>query len=122
MFTFVERRKRQKAEDGENRRSVRLLYFIKSSLNLLMVVNVKRVWVFLCISCILFQAWRERYGVQGANGRTRAGYTEFNENQSSPVTEIKKSGRNQRELIKSWNNNSLLTATETFQTGSGWMP
>ncbi|KAG8011967.1 LMBR1 domain-containing protein 2 [Nibea albiflora] len=57
IFTFVERRKRQKAEDGENRRST----------------------------------WRERYGVQGANGRTRAGYTELNDNQSSPVTEIKKS-------------------------------
>ncbi|XP_059193816.1 G-protein coupled receptor-associated protein LMBRD2a [Centropristis striata] len=52
-----ERRKRQKAEDGENRR-----------------------W-----------AWRERYAVQGANGRTRAGYTELKDNQNSPVTEIKSS-------------------------------
>ncbi|XP_074493905.1 G-protein coupled receptor-associated protein LMBRD2a [Sebastes fasciatus] len=52
-----ERRKRQKAEDGENRR-----------------------W-----------AWRERYAVQGATGRSRAGYTELKDNQSSPVTEIKNS-------------------------------
>lgn len=52
-----ERRKRQKAEGGENRR----------------------------------MAWRERYGVQGATGRTRAGYTEIKDNQSSPVKEIKRS-------------------------------
>ncbi|XP_078106971.1 G-protein coupled receptor-associated protein LMBRD2B-like [Sander vitreus] len=52
-----ERRIKQKAEDGENRR-----------------------W-----------AWRERYGVQGATGRTRAGYTQLNDNQSSPVTEINNS-------------------------------
>ncbi|XP_029296619.1 G-protein coupled receptor-associated protein LMBRD2a [Cottoperca gobio] len=50
-----ERRKRQKAEDGQNRRST----------------------------------WRERYEYQGATGRSRAGYTEFKDNQSSPVTEIK---------------------------------
>lgn len=52
-----ERRKRQKDEDGGNRRL----------------------------------AWRERYGVQGATGRTRAGYTELKDNQSSPVTEIEES-------------------------------
>ncbi|KAL7392006.1 hypothetical protein ABVT39_017964 [Epinephelus coioides] len=52
-----ERRKRQKAEDGENRR-----------------------W-----------AWRERYGVQGATGRTRAGYTELKDNHSSATAEIKNS-------------------------------
>ncbi|XP_054466966.1 G-protein coupled receptor-associated protein LMBRD2B-like [Anoplopoma fimbria] len=52
-----ERRKRQKAEDGENRR-----------------------W-----------AWRERYGVHGTTGRTRAGYTELNDDQSSPVTGINNS-------------------------------
>nr|XP_040052232.1 G-protein coupled receptor-associated protein LMBRD2B-like [Gasterosteus aculeatus aculeatus] len=52
-----ERRKIQKAEDGENRR-----------------------W-----------AWRERYGVHGATGRTRAGYTELNDDQSSRVTEIQSS-------------------------------
>lgn len=51
-----ERRKRQKAEDGENRR-----------------------W-----------AWREHYGAQRATERTRAGYTELKDNQSSPVTEIQK--------------------------------
>ncbi|XP_019959056.2 G-protein coupled receptor-associated protein LMBRD2B-like isoform X2 [Paralichthys olivaceus] len=51
-----ERRKRQKAEDGENRR-----------------------W-----------AWREQYGAQGTTGRSRAGYTELEDNQNSPVTEIKK--------------------------------
>ncbi|XP_069555539.1 G-protein coupled receptor-associated protein LMBRD2B-like isoform X1 [Brachyistius frenatus] len=51
-----ERRKRQKAVDGDSRR-----------------------W-----------AWRERYGVQGATGCTRAGYTELKDNQDSPVTEIKK--------------------------------
>ncbi|XP_068461265.1 G-protein coupled receptor-associated protein LMBRD2B-like [Clinocottus analis] len=49
-----ERRKRQKAEDGENRR-----------------------W-----------AWRERYGVQGATGRTRAGYTELKDDQSCSVTDV----------------------------------
>ncbi|TMS03145.1 LMBR1 domain-containing protein 2 [Larimichthys crocea] len=69
-----ERRKRQKAEDGENRRS----------------------------------AWRERYGVQGANGRTRAGYTEFNENQSSPVTEIKKSVKTRRDGEMEEQQRSLL--------------
>ncbi|XP_031712019.1 G-protein coupled receptor-associated protein LMBRD2B-like [Anarrhichthys ocellatus] len=52
-----ERRKRQKAEDGENRR-----------------------W-----------AWTERYGVQGATGRTRGGYTELKDDQSRPVTEINSS-------------------------------
>lgn len=52
-----ERRKRQKAEDGENRR-----------------------W-----------AWRERYGVEGATGRNRTGYTELKDNQEDPVTKIKKS-------------------------------
>lgn len=52
-----ERRKRQRAEDGENRR-----------------------W-----------AWRERYGVDGATGRNRAGYTELKDNQMEPVTKIKKS-------------------------------
>ncbi|XP_033476515.2 G-protein coupled receptor-associated protein LMBRD2a [Epinephelus lanceolatus] len=52
-----ERRKRQKAEDGENRK-----------------------W-----------AWRERYGVQGATGRTRAGYTELKDNHSSATAEIKNS-------------------------------
>ncbi|KAM3611683.1 uncharacterized protein V6R79_022535 [Siganus canaliculatus] len=52
-----ERRKRQKAEDGENRR-----------------------W-----------AWREQSGVQGARGRTRGGYTELKDNQSSPVAGMKKS-------------------------------
>lgn len=52
-----ERRKRQKDEDGGNRRL----------------------------------AWRERYGVQGATGRTRAGYTELKDNQSSPVTELEES-------------------------------
>ncbi|XP_028271066.1 LMBR1 domain-containing protein 2-B-like [Parambassis ranga] len=53
-----ERRKRQKAQDGENRR-----------------------W-----------AWREQYGVQGAMGQTRVGYTELRDNQSSPETETKTSG------------------------------
>lgn len=52
-----ERRKRQRAEDGENRR-----------------------W-----------AWRERYGVDRATGRNRAGYTELKDNQKEPVTKIKKS-------------------------------
>ncbi|XP_044051851.1 G-protein coupled receptor-associated protein LMBRD2B-like [Siniperca chuatsi] len=52
-----ERRKRQKAEDGGNRRL----------------------------------AWRERYGDQGATGRTRAAYTELKDSQSSPVMEIKES-------------------------------
>ncbi|KAF3851152.1 hypothetical protein F7725_012924, partial [Dissostichus mawsoni] len=52
-----ERRKRQKAEDGENRR-----------------------W-----------AWRDRYGAQEGAGRSRAGYTEINDDQSSPVTETKNS-------------------------------
>ncbi|XP_063345887.1 G-protein coupled receptor-associated protein LMBRD2a isoform X2 [Pelmatolapia mariae] len=52
-----ERRKRQRAEDGENRR-----------------------W-----------AWRERYGVDGATGRNRAGYTELKDNQKEPATKIKKS-------------------------------
>lgn len=51
-----ERRKRQKAEDGDNRRF----------------------------------AWREKYGVQGASGRSRASYTELKDNQNSPVTEIKR--------------------------------
>eukprot|EP00064_Thunnus_orientalis_P002002 superscaffoldBa00000139_g2007 len=37
-------------------------------------------------------AWRERYGAQGATGRTRPGYTELNDNQNSPVTEIKRNG------------------------------
>lgn len=37
-------------------------------------------------------AWRERYGAQGATGRTRPGYTELNGNQNSPVTEIKRNG------------------------------
>ncbi|KAM9360954.1 G-protein coupled receptor-associated protein LMBRD2a [Symphorus nematophorus] len=50
-----ERRKKQKAEDGENRR-----------------------W-----------AWRERYGVQGATGQTRGGYTELKDDQGSP--QVKKS-------------------------------
>ncbi|XP_023270182.1 LMBR1 domain-containing protein 2-B-like isoform X1 [Seriola lalandi dorsalis] len=50
-----ERRKRQKAADGENRR-----------------------W-----------AWRERYGIHGTAGRSRADYTELKDD--SPVTEIKKS-------------------------------
>ncbi|KAG7223445.1 hypothetical protein INR49_015548 [Caranx melampygus] len=50
-----ERRRRQKAEDAENRR-----------------------W-----------AWRERYGNQGATGRSRAGYTELKDD--SPVSETKKS-------------------------------
>uniref|UniRef100_UPI0037E82DC4 G-protein coupled receptor-associated protein LMBRD2a n=1 Tax=Semicossyphus pulcher TaxID=241346 RepID=UPI0037E82DC4 len=36
-------------------------------------------------------AWRERYGVNGITGRTKAGYTEIKDNQSSPVTENKKS-------------------------------
>ncbi|XP_054587492.2 G-protein coupled receptor-associated protein LMBRD2B isoform X2 [Nothobranchius furzeri] len=48
-----ERRKRQKAEDGENRR-----------------------W-----------AWRQRYSVQAASGRTRAGYTELGDDQNSFVPE-----------------------------------
>ncbi|XP_070760585.1 G-protein coupled receptor-associated protein LMBRD2a [Enoplosus armatus] len=52
-----ERRKRQKAEDGGNRRL----------------------------------AWREQYEAQGATGRTRTGYTELKDNQSSPVTGIKNS-------------------------------
>ncbi|XP_072243918.1 G-protein coupled receptor-associated protein LMBRD2B-like [Leuresthes tenuis] len=52
-----ERRKRQKAEDGENRR-----------------------W-----------AWRERYGVQAAWGRSRAGYTQLKDDQNCPVNEIKNS-------------------------------
>ncbi|XP_041793274.1 G-protein coupled receptor-associated protein LMBRD2a [Chelmon rostratus] len=36
-------------------------------------------------------AWRERCGIHGATGRTRVGYTELKDNQSSPVTEIKNS-------------------------------
>ncbi|XP_062237824.1 G-protein coupled receptor-associated protein LMBRD2B-like isoform X2 [Platichthys flesus] len=52
-----ERRKRQKAEDGENRR----------------------------------RTWREQYGAQGTTGRSRAGYSDLEDNQNSPVTEIKKS-------------------------------
>ncbi|XP_074526397.1 G-protein coupled receptor-associated protein LMBRD2B-like [Halichoeres trimaculatus] len=52
-----ERRRRQKAEDGDNRR-----------------------W-----------AWRKRYGVIGITGRTKTGYTEIKDNQSSPVTHNKKS-------------------------------
>ncbi|XP_022054794.1 G-protein coupled receptor-associated protein LMBRD2a isoform X1 [Acanthochromis polyacanthus] len=51
-----ERRRRQRAEEGQNRR-----------------------W-----------AWKEKYGVQGANGRTRAGYTELNGERTSPVLENKK--------------------------------
>ncbi|XP_008302158.1 LMBR1 domain-containing protein 2-B-like [Stegastes partitus] len=53
-----ERRRRQKAEDGQNRRL----------------------------------AWREQYGVQGAAGRTRAGYTELKDEQASPALENKKNG------------------------------
>lgn len=41
----------------------------------------------------MLQAWRERYGVDGATGRNRAGYTELKDNQKEPVTKIKKSGR-----------------------------
>ncbi|XP_017269356.1 G-protein coupled receptor-associated protein LMBRD2B [Kryptolebias marmoratus] len=48
-----ERRKRQRAEDGENRR-----------------------W-----------AWRERYAVQAALGRTKAGYTELKDDQNNSVPE-----------------------------------
>lgn len=50
-----ERRRRQRAEEGQNRR-----------------------W-----------AWKERYGDPGATGRTRAGYTELNGDQTSPVLEKK---------------------------------
>lgn len=49
-------------------------------------------WFVLSVWCFLFQAWRERYGLQGATGRTRSGYTELKDNQSSLVTEIKKNG------------------------------
>ncbi|XP_034728132.1 G-protein coupled receptor-associated protein LMBRD2a [Etheostoma cragini] len=52
-----ERRMKQKAEDGENRR-----------------------W-----------AWRERYGIQGATGRTRAGYTQLKDDQNCSVTEVNNS-------------------------------
>ncbi|CAG5923644.1 unnamed protein product [Menidia menidia] len=54
-----ERRKKQKAEDGENRR-----------------------W-----------AWREKYGVQTALGQSKTGYAELKDNQSSPETEMKRSGK-----------------------------
>lgn len=60
---------------------------------LVLLVYVKCVEVFMHLFCFLSQAWRERYGVQGATGRSRAGYTELKGNQSSPETEIKKSGR-----------------------------
>uniref|UniRef100_A0A3P8RVS1 LMBR1 domain containing 2a n=1 Tax=Amphiprion percula TaxID=161767 RepID=A0A3P8RVS1_AMPPE len=50
-----ERKRRQRAEEGQNRR-----------------------W-----------AWKEQYGVQGATGRTRTGYTELNGDQTSPVLEKK---------------------------------
>lgn len=52
-----ERRIRQRAENGENRR-----------------------WT-----------WRERYGVQATSGRSRAGYTELNDNGNASETEIRKS-------------------------------
>ncbi|XP_078141385.1 G-protein coupled receptor-associated protein LMBRD2a [Centroberyx gerrardi] len=56
-FISRERRKRQKTEDGGNRR-----------------------W-----------AWRERYGVQGATGWTRSGYSELKDDDSSPSVEAKTS-------------------------------
>ncbi|XP_034398147.1 G-protein coupled receptor-associated protein LMBRD2B-like isoform X2 [Cyclopterus lumpus] len=36
-------------------------------------------------------AWRDRYGVQGATGRSRGGYTELKDDQSCPVTEVNNS-------------------------------
>lgn len=60
--------------------------------------SVASLFQLVCVSsylCVcftpLFQAWRERYGNQGATGRSRAGYTELKDD--SPVTESKKSGR-----------------------------
>lgn len=69
--------------------------------SLVLLVCVKCAWY--CIFCFLFQAWRERCGIHGATGRTRVGYTELKDNQSSPVTEIKKSGRDQRKLLGAGN-------------------
>uniref|UniRef100_A0A7N6BFN5 LMBR1 domain containing 2 n=1 Tax=Anabas testudineus TaxID=64144 RepID=A0A7N6BFN5_ANATE len=46
----------------------------------------------------IFNAWRERYGVQGTTGWTRAGYTQIKDNQNSSVTESKKS-RNKKNLF-----------------------
>lgn len=69
---------------------------------------------YLCF-CFLLQAWRDRYGAQEGAGRSRAGYTEINDDQSSPVTETKNSGKDS----KKWHYNGienvsvLLTATPT---------
>ena len=59
--------------------------------DLVQPVCVKCVQVFM--TCFVFQAWREQYGAQGTTGRGRAGYTDLEDNQASPVTENKKSGR-----------------------------
>uniref|UniRef100_A0A3Q4H091 LMBR1 domain containing 2a n=1 Tax=Neolamprologus brichardi TaxID=32507 RepID=A0A3Q4H091_NEOBR len=90
-----ERRKRQRAEDGENRRWVDI-FFSRSRQEDLSSLLACRFYWFVCIVCLLcfvLQAWRERYGVDGAAGRNRAGYTELKDDQKEPVTKIKKSGR-----------------------------
>lgn len=53
------------------------------------VLNVPDMYV---LPLFLFQAWRQRCGLQGATGWTRSGYTGLKDNQSGLVTEIKKSG------------------------------
>lgn len=95
----------EKIEDGLEIKSF-LLQFSKKPrkstqfvASLVRLVCVKCVEVFMCLFCFLLQAWRERYGAQGATGRTRAGYTEIKDNQSSPVTEIKKGGRDERKPL-----------------------
>lgn len=63
--------------------------------SLVLLVCIKLLLLRYLQNVVFFlpQAWRERYGGQGATGRTRAGYTELKDNQSSPVTETKRSGR-----------------------------
>uniref|UniRef100_A0A673CDQ1 LMBR1 domain-containing protein 2-B-like n=1 Tax=Sphaeramia orbicularis TaxID=375764 RepID=A0A673CDQ1_9TELE len=45
------------------------------------------------------KAWRDRYADNEGAGRTRAGYTELNENQKSPLAKLKKNGRIYRKLL-----------------------
>uniref|UniRef100_A0A8D3D9W9 LMBR1 domain containing 2a n=1 Tax=Scophthalmus maximus TaxID=52904 RepID=A0A8D3D9W9_SCOMX len=75
------------------------------------------IFMCICLSCFVFQAWREQYRVHETTGRSRAGYTDLGDNQNSPVAGIKKSGREEnscnygvRLLFL------LLTATETEMT------
>lgn len=97
---FVERMKRQREEDGENRRLVGSVFISITSPSqskfwlIFFLVSIERVQQLCSCFIFLLQAWREWLSNQAALGRTTAGYAKLKDDQNNSIPERNKKGWN----------------------------